>query len=120
MNKSYRIKLEEWLKTNTLTEELLLICIARLNPLIQELVYKEKKFAHVDHVYGSGNAEHIKKKNFYSDIRKPMMDILLRDYHLPFDTIVLKAKEIQENKLPTLKVCQQVKEIIDNGTYILN
>lgn len=112
--------MEGWINSNTLTMELLLICIAKLNPLITELAYKEKKYAHVDPIYGSGNTEHIQKKEYYSDIRKPMMDILLRDYHLSFDEIISKSKDIPENKLPTIKVCQQVKEIIDSGKYTLN
>lgn len=120
MNRSYRLKMEEWLNSNTLTEELLLICIAKLNPLIEDLAYKEKKYAHVDCIYGSGNSEHIQKKLLYSGIRKPMMDVLLRDYHMSFDEVVARAKDIPEDKTPTMKVCQQVQGIINSGSYSLN
>ncbi|MGB4660181.1 MAG: hypothetical protein WBI07_13450 [Mobilitalea sp.] len=120
MNQSYRLKMEDWINSNTLTAELLLICIAKLNPLIEDLVYKEKKYIHVNRLYGSGSVEHTQKKLIYSDIRKPMMDVLLRDYHMSFDTIVLKVKDIPEVKIPTIKVCQQVQEIIISGHYLID
>lgn len=125
MHRSYRLKIENCINTSTLTIELLLVCIAKLNPIIKDLSYKVKKDANVDKVYGIGNcysnsnAEHIQKKEFYSDIRKPMMDVLLRDYHISFDEIVTRTNEIPEIKIPTMKVCQQVQEIINSGNYTL-
>lgn len=119
MNKSYRLKMEEWINTHTLTIELLLICLAKLSPLIKESAYKEKIYANVDIVYGSGSAEHTEKKLFFSDIRKPMMDVLLRDYKMSFDEITLRVEDIPENKIPTIKVCQRVQEIINDGQYLI-
>lgn len=128
MNRSYRLKVENWIKTKTITEELLLICIARINPLIEEFAYKEKKYDYVDieidkskdcYKYSGGGREYAEKKQFYSNIRNPMIDILIKNYQIPFEIIILKIKDIPENKLPTIKVCKQVHEVINSNTYLL-
>lgn len=125
MNRSHRLKIENWISTNTITVELLLICLAKLNPIIKSYAYKVKIDANVSKTYGSnscysyGNGENISKKEFYTNIRKPMMDVLLRDYHLTFDEILARVNEIPDIKIPTMKICQQVQGIINGGNYIL-
>lgn len=119
MNRSYRLKIEKLISDNTVTMELLLICLAKLNPVIADLAYKEKRYAHCNTInYGSGNQEYIDKRLHYTEIRKPILDVLLRDYHMKFDDIKLKTAEISDIKIPTMKVCEQVSNMISEGMYM--
>ena len=69
-------------------------------------------------IFGSGSHEHKEKRTHYSEIRDPMIKVLLRDYKLSFDDILKKASEIPEKKIPTIKVCEQVQNII-LGNYLV-
>lgn len=44
MDRSYRLKMEDKLNTNTLTKEYILNCIAKHEKKINDLAYKEKQY----------------------------------------------------------------------------
>jgi len=114
MNRSYRLKIEDMLSNNILTQEILINCCAKYNSKISRLAYNEKCYKNYE-CRGS-NQEQLQE---LIDYRKPFMDVLMREYKLSLDVIKDMIAEADVGNIPTKKIRDQVRDIILNGNYQL-
>lgn len=113
MDKSYRLKMEDKLNSNTLTKEYILNCIAKHEKKIDTLAYKEKQYR------ASNYNNHKLELNKLIEYRKPFIDILMREYRMSLDDIKIALSNVKDKNIPTNGVCDQIREIITNGCYFL-
>ena len=113
MDRSYRLKMEDKLNSNTLTKEYILNCIAKHEKKINELAYKEKQYR-VSH-YNNHKLELDKLVKS----RQPFVDVLLKEYKMSLDDIKTALQSVKDKNIPTNAVCDQIRGIITNGCYFL-
>lgn len=113
MDRSYRLKMEEKLKSNTLTKEYILNCIAKHEKKINELAYKEKQYR------ASNYNNHKLEMDKLIEYRKPFVDVLMREYRVSLDDIKIALSDVKDKNIPTNAVCDQIRNIITNGGYFL-
>lgn len=82
MDRSYRIKMDNRLNSNTLTVEYVINCIAKYESKIKELAYKEKQYRNCP--YGNNYIFDLDKLISY---RQPFVDFLMKDCHMSLDDI---------------------------------
>ncbi len=114
MDKSYRIKMENRLNSNTLTVEYVISCIAKYESKINELAYKEKQYRNCS--YCNNYKLDLDKMISY---RQPFIDFLMKDYHMTLDDIKDSISKVKEKNIPTKNVCDQIRDIIVSGTYLI-
>ncbi len=113
MDRSYKLKMEDKLNTNTLTKEYILNCIAKHEKKINELAYKEKQYRRVPY----NNFKHDMDK--LTEYRQPFIDILMKEYRMSLDDIKIALQSVKDKNIPTNAVCDQIRGIITNGCYFL-
>ena len=113
MNRSYRLKMEQLLNEHKLTKELLINCIAKSDKKVADLAYKEKQYRNIGY------------NNFKQELdnliqyRQPFFDILKDGYHMTLAEIKNEIAIADENKIPTKKVIDQIREMIEMWDYTL-
>lgn len=105
--------MEEKLKSNTLTKEYILNCIAKHEKKINELAYKEKQYR------ASNYNNHKLELDKLIEYRKPFVDVLMREYRVSLDDIKIALSDVKDKNIPTNAVCDQIRNIITNGGYFL-
>lgn len=115
MDKSYRIKMENRLNSNTLTIEYVINCIAKYESKINELAYKEKQYRNCS--YNNNYKLDLDKLISY---RQPFIDFLIKDCHMSLDEIKDTVSKVREKNIPTKNVCDQIRSIIISGTYLID
>ena len=113
MNKSYRLKMEQLLSEHKLTKELLINCIAKSDKKIADLAYKEKQYRHV----GYNNFK--QELNELIQYRQPFFDVLKDGYHMTLAEIKNEIAVADVNKIPTKKVIDQIRDMLETWDYTL-
>ena len=113
MDRSYRLKMEDKLNTNTLTKEYILNCIAKHEKKINELAYKEKQYR------ASNYNNHKLELDKLIENRQPFVDVLMKKYRMSLDDIKTALQSVKDKNIPTNAVCDQIRRIITNGCYFL-
>lgn len=113
MDRSYRLKMEDKLNTNTLTKEYILNCIAKHEKEINDLAYKEKQYR------TSNYNNHKLELDKLTEYRQPFVDVLMKEYRMSLDDIKTALQSVKEKNIPTNAVCDQIRGIITNGCYSL-
>jgi len=113
MNKSYRLKIEQLLNEHKLTKELLINCIAKSDKKVSDLAYKEKQYRYV----GCNNFK-LELDNLI-EYRQPFFDVLKDGYHMTLAEIKSEIAVADVNKIPTKKVIEQVRDMIETRDYML-
>lgn len=113
MNRSYRLKMEQLLKEHKLTKELILNCTAKLDKKISSLAYKEKQYRNVS--YNNFKLE----LNELVDYRQPFIDILKDGYHMTLEEIRNEIAVVDVNKIPTNKVIERIRDMLETWDYTL-
>ena len=113
MDRSYRLKMEDKLNSNTLTKEYILNCIAKHEKKIDTLAYKEKQYR------SSNYNNHKLELDKLIEYRKPFIDVLMREYRMSLDDIKTALSDVKDKNIPTNAVCDQIRNIITNGCYFL-
>ena len=113
MDRSYRLKMEDKLNSNTLTKEHILNCIAKHENKINKLAYKEKQYR------ASNYNNHKLELDKLIEYRKPFVDVLMREYRMSLDDIKTALSDVKDKNISTNAVCDQIRNIIVNGCYFL-
>ena len=113
MERSYRLKMEDKLNTNTLTKEYILNCIAKHEKKINDLAYKEKRYR------ASNYNNHKLELDKLIEYRQPFIDVLMKEYRMSLEDIKTALQSVKDKNIPTNAVCDQIREIITNGCYFL-
>lgn len=99
MDRSYRLKMEDKLNTNTLTKEYILNCIAKHEKKINDLAYKEKQYR------ASNYNNHKLELDKLTEYRQPFVDVLMKEYRMSLDDIKTALQGVKEKIfLPMLYV----------------
>ena len=109
MDRSYKLKMEDKLNTNTLTKEYILNCIAKHEKKINELAYKEKQYR------SSYYNNHKLELDMMTEYRQPFIDILMKEYRMSLEDIKIALQDVKDKNIPTNAVCDQIRGIITNG-----
>lgn len=113
MNRSYRLKMEQLLNEYKITKELLISCIAKSDKKVADLAYKEKQYRNV----GCNNFKlELDKLIQY---RQPFYDVLKDGYHMTLAEIKNEVAVADVNKIPTKKVIDQIRDMIETWDYTL-
>lgn len=113
MNRSYRLKMEQLLSERKITKELLISCIAKSEKKVSDLAYKEKQYRNIGY------------NNFKQDLdnliqyRQPFFDVFKDGYHMTLAEIKNEIAIADENKIPTKKVADQIRDMIETWDYTL-
>ena len=113
MDRSYRLKMEDKLNTNTLTKEYILSCIAKHEKKINDLAYKEKQYR------SSYYNNHKLELDKLIEYRQPFVDVLMKEYRMSLEDIKIALQDVKDKNIPTNAVCNQIRGIITNGCYFL-
>lgn len=113
MDRSYRLKMEDKLNTNTLTKEYILNCIAKHEKKINDLAYKEKQYR------SSYYNNHKLELDKLIEYRQPFVDVLMKEYRMSLEDIKIALQDVKDKNIPTNAVCNQIRGIITNGCYFL-
>ena len=113
MNKSYRLKMEQLLSEHKLTKELLINCIAKSDRKVAGLAYKEKQYRNVG--YNNFKLELDKLIQY----RQPFFDVLKDGYNMTLAEIKSEVTVADVNKIPTKKVIDQIRDMIETWDYTL-
>lgn len=113
MNRSYRLKMEQLLSEHKITKELLISYIAKSEKKVSDLAYKEKQYRNIGY------------NNFKQELdnliqyRQPFFDVLKDGYHMTLEEIKSEISATDANKIPTKKVTDQIREMIETWDYTL-
>lgn len=113
MNRSYRLKMEQLLSEHKLTKELLINCIAKSDKKVADLAYKEKQYRYVGYNNFKLELDELIK------YRQPFFDVLNDGYHMTLEEIKKEIANADVNKIPTKKVIDQIRNMIETWDYIL-
>lgn len=108
MDRSYKLKMEERLKSNTLTKEYILNCVAKYEKKINHLAYKEKQYHYSNHKL---------ELDKLIEYRQPFIDVLMRKYHMSLDDIKSALQTVKDKNIPTTAMCDRIRDMIIHGTY---
>ena len=111
MDRSYRLKMEEKINSNTLTIEYVINCIAKNEDKINKLAYKEKQ-------YRNTNCNNYKiELDELIAYRQPFIDLLMKDCKMSLDDIKNAVANVKEKNIPNKDMCNRIREIIVSGSY---
>lgn len=113
MNKSYRLKMEQLLSEHKLTKELLINCITKSDKKVADLAYKEKQYRNVDYNKFKQELDNLIK------YRQPFFDVLKDGYHMTLTEIKNEIAVADVNKIPTKKVIDQIRDMLETWDYTL-
>ena len=113
MDRSYKLKMEDKLNTNTLTKEYILNCIAKHEKKINDLAYKEKQYR------ASNYNNHKLELDKLTEYRQPFIDVLMKEYRMSLEDIKTALQSVKDKNIPTNAVCDRIRGIITNGCYFL-
>ena len=99
MDRSYRLKMEDKLNTNTLTKEYILNCIAKHEKKINDLAYKGKQYR------ASNYNNHKLERDKLIEYRQPFIDVLMKEYRMSLDDIKTALQSVKDKNIPTNAVC---------------
>ena len=105
--------MEQLLLEHKLTKELLISCLAKYDKKASDLAYKEKQYRNV------GYNNYSQELNELIEYRKPFVDALMDGYNMTLAEIKYEIAAINENKIPTKKVVEQIRDMIEEGDYTL-
>lgn len=115
MNRSYRLKMEQLLHEHKLTKELLISCLAKYDKKASDLAYKEKQYRNIHHTDSDSNYK--QELNELIEYRKPFVDVLMERYNMTLAEIKYEIAAINENKISTKKIVEQIRDMIEEGDY---
>ena len=124
MNKCYRLKLEQMLKNQELSKELLISCIAKINPKIERVntyIYRTKNY-YSDGLTTAAKDElknHKEEFDRWINYRKPILDLVMYGYKLSLNVVKQLVKEADKNNLPTFKMIDTIRTMIINYDFKL-
>ena len=124
MNKCYRLKLEEMIKKKKLNKELLIACIAKINPKIERVntyIYRIRNY-YSDGLTTAAKDEiknHKEDFNRWIDYRKPILDLVMCGYKLSLDNLKELVKNTEKENLPTFKMIDTIRTMIINYDFKL-
>ena len=131
MEMQYRLNQERLLNSNTLNQEILVHCIARLNTKINA-AYKKCTVIRISYERNTNNghsslALHDKhdleiwqhKYNSLIQKREPLLNTLMKNYHLSLDRVKKLIMQADKEKFPTYKIVDTVIQMIQNSNFRL-
>ena len=113
MNKSYRLKMEQLLSEHKLTKELLINCIAKSDKKVADLAYREKQYRYA----GYNNFK--KELDELIKYRQLFFDVLKDGYHITLEEVKKEIANADVNRIPTNKVIDQIRNMIETWNYTL-
>ena len=105
--------MEQLLSEHKLTKELLINCIVKSDKKVADLAYKEKQYRNVDYNNCKYELDELIK------YRQPFFDVLKDGYHMTLAEIKTEIATADENKIPTKKVIDQIRGMIETWDYTL-
>lgn len=103
--------MEQLLNENKLTKELLINCIAKSDKKVADLAYKEKQYRNADYNNCKQELDELIK------YRQPFFDILKNVYHMTLAEIKSEIAVADVNKIPTKKVIDQIRDMVNVKPY---
>ena len=125
MNKCYRLKLEEMIKNKKLSKDLLISCIAKINPKIERIntnIWKVKNYYKDDlnsFVAKDEIKNHKEELNSWIEYRKPILDLVMCGYKLSLEKVKELVKNTDKENLPTFKTIDKIRDMIINYDFKL-
>lgn len=113
MNKSYRLKMEQLLSEHKLTKELLINCIAKSDKKVADLAYREKQYRYAGYNNFKQELDELIK------YRQPFFDVLKDGYHITLEEVKKEIANADVNRIPTNKVIDQIRNMIETWDYTL-
>lgn len=105
--------MEQLLNEHKITKELLISCIAKSDKKVADLAYKEKQYR-----YAGCNNFKLELDNLIK-YRQPFFDVLKDGYHMTLAEIKSEIVIADVNKMPTKKVIDQIRDMIETWDYTL-
>lgn len=105
--------MEQLLIEHKLTKELIINCIAKSDKKVSDLAYKEKQYRNIGYNNFKQNLDELIK------YRQPFFDVLKGGYHMTLEEIKNEIAIADENKIPTKKVVDQIRDMIETLDYTL-
>lgn len=105
--------MEQLLDERKITKELLISCIAKSDKKVADLAYKEKQYRNVGY-----NNFKLELDNLIQ-YRQPFFDALKDGYHMTLEEIKDEIAVADVNKIPTKKVIDQIRGMIETWDYTL-
>lgn len=126
MNRNQRLKIEQMLKNKEINKELLINCIAKINPKIEKAntnIWKVKNCYKNDLASFTAAKDEIKnhKEEFdrWINYRKPILDLVMYGYKLSLNVVKQLVKEANKENLPTFKMIDTIRTMIINFDFKL-
>lgn len=105
--------MEQLLSEHKLSKELIINCIAKSDKKVADLAYKEKQYKNVS--YNNFKLELDKLIQY----RQPFFDVLREGYHMTLAEIKSEIAVADINKIPTKRVIDQIREMLETWDYTL-
>lgn len=105
--------MEQLLSEHKITKELLIKCIAKSDKRVADLAYKEKQYRYI----GCNNFK--LELDELIQYRQPFFDVLKDGYHMTLAEIKNEITITDVNKIPTKKVIDQIRGMIETWDYTL-
>lgn len=105
--------MEQLLDERKITKELLISCIAKSDKKVADLAYKEKQYRNVGY-----NNFKLELDNLIQ-YRQPFFGALKDGYHMTLEEIKDEIAVADVNKIPTKKVIDQIRGMIETWDYTL-
>lgn len=124
MNRNQRLKIEQMLKNKELSKDLLIDCIAKINPKIERVntyIYRIKNY-YSDGLTTAAKDEiknHKKELNRWIEYRKPILDLVMQAYKLSLEKVKELVKNTDKENLPTFKMIDTIRTMIINCDFKL-
>lgn len=105
--------MEQLLDERKITKELLVHCLAKSDKKVADLAYKERQYRNVGY-----NNFKLELDNLIK-YRQPFFDVLKDGYHMSLAEIKSEIAIADVNKMPTKKVIDQIRGMIETWDYTL-
>lgn len=120
MDRSYRIKLERWLSEKTLNQQLLVACVAKLNPKLSKLAWRAEKYQNSP--YDFGCKYELEQLQELIEYRRPFSAVLCQKCNMNIEGIKREVAHTLNNPLkskniPDYKTIDLVRGLLVNGDY---
>lgn len=123
MDRSYKIKLENWMTAKTVNKQLLISCLAAFDTRASQLAKTVEKYRYnSSYISISAFTEANAKLEELIEFRKPFLAVLHNNYELSLDEIkcliatTLKESTLKKN-IPTRQMIDQVQELLLSGYF---
>lgn len=120
MDKSYKLKFENWMAAGELNQQLLIFCVAKFDARISRLTYDARKYKNAPDYFGIEGRE--KEIEQLTEYRSPFLSVLCKNFHMSIgqikDEVAATLADPKRSKnIPTHKEVDVVRELILSGQF---